>query len=257
MKNKPLISVIVPIYNTEEYLGKCIESIIGQTYENLEIILINDGSTDRCGDVCKNYKNKDNRIRLVNRSKGGVTSARKCGLTLSNGEYATFVDSDDWIDPDMYENMLQFSYSDDPDIIACGCIEEYEHCSKKVLNNILPGIYKDAKLRNIYPGMLNNGVFFEWGILPYLCNKLFRKEIILKDFLKVNDYIEIGEDVASIYSCILNSATIEILETTPYHYRQRDSSATRSLKSRTESIKLLFEKIESDFHCRDAQKEIL
>ncbi|MDE6946071.1 MAG: glycosyltransferase, partial [Anaeroplasmataceae bacterium] len=112
---KGIISVIVPIYNTEPYLNRCIDSIIKQTYRNLEIILVNDGSTDRSGEICDAYEKADNRVKVIHKRNGGLSSARNSGLEILNGKYIGFVDSDDYIAADMYETLLA-CMDDDVDI---------------------------------------------------------------------------------------------------------------------------------------------
>ena len=104
-QDKPLISVIIPIYNVEKYLSKCIDSLLEQTYPNLEIILVDDGATDSCPRICDEYEKKDDRIRVIHKANGGLSSARNAGLAAANGEYIGFVDSDDYISRDMYSNL--------------------------------------------------------------------------------------------------------------------------------------------------------
>ena len=106
-ENKPLISIIIPVYNVERYLVQCIDSVCGQTYKNLEIILINDGSTDQSGNICDEYAKKDLRIKVIHKENGGNTSARKAGFTVATGEYIGFVDSDDWIDETMFGDLME------------------------------------------------------------------------------------------------------------------------------------------------------
>ena len=113
-KEHPLISVIVPIYKVEKYLSKCIESIIAQEYSNIEIILVDDGSPDNCGKICNDYAIKDNRIKVIHKENGGLSSARNAGIDIAQGEYIGFVDSDDTIEPYMYEklyNAISVSYT--------------------------------------------------------------------------------------------------------------------------------------------------
>ena len=103
---KPMITIIVPVFNVEQYLPKCVDSIINQTYSNLEILLIDDGSQDRCGEICDEYAKKDSRIQVFHTKNRGLSVARNLGLQEAKGEYIGFVDSDDWIEPDMYEVLL-------------------------------------------------------------------------------------------------------------------------------------------------------
>ena len=121
IEDNVLISVIVPIYNSEKYLEQCIESIINQKYSNLEIILVNDGSVDGSLKICEKYAKKDNRIKVIDKKNEGVSVARNVGMEVSSGQWISFIDSDDWIDPDMFEKMLAKSKDDDFDVIMCNC----------------------------------------------------------------------------------------------------------------------------------------
>lgn len=115
----PLISVVIPIYQVKEYLEQCLESVIGQTYKNLEIILVDDGSTDGSGDLCDKFANKDNRIRVIHKENGGLSSARNVGIDVSKGEYISFIDSDDWIDERYIEELYRLCVDNDCDIAQC------------------------------------------------------------------------------------------------------------------------------------------
>ena len=115
-KNHPVLSVVVPVYNVEKYLDKCIESIVGQTYKNLEIILVNDGSTDRCKEICDIWKEKDARIKVLHKENRGLVSARQAGLEMASGEYIANVDSDDWIEKNMYECLMGLAVESGSDI---------------------------------------------------------------------------------------------------------------------------------------------
>jgi glycosyltransferase involved in cell wall biosynthesis len=119
VKNLPLVSVIVPIYNVELYLEKCLDSIINQTYKNLEIILIDDGSPDNCGKICDEYVLKDKRIKVIHKSNGGQSSARNIGLDIAKGEYIAFVDSDDYIADNMYKDLVDIAQKENADIAIC------------------------------------------------------------------------------------------------------------------------------------------
>ena len=114
------ISVIVPIYNTEKYLARCIESILCQTYTNLEIILVDDGSTDKSGDICDFYARKDNRVKVVHKENGGAAAARNFALNMVTGQYIGFVDSDDYTDIEMYQKLYEKAKQENADIVVCG-----------------------------------------------------------------------------------------------------------------------------------------
>ena len=121
MNNTPLISVIVPVYNVEQYLRECIESITNQTYNHLQIILVDDGSTDDSGKICDEYKAIDERIIVIHQKNKGLVGARKTGLEVANGEYIGFVDSDDYIDREMYDSLLEYALLENADMVHSGC----------------------------------------------------------------------------------------------------------------------------------------
>lgn len=148
MKN--IITIIVPIYNVSKYLRKCIDSILAQSYTALEIILVDDGSPDDCGSICDEYAKKDTRIRVVHKENGGLSSARNAGLEIATGSYIGFVDSDDWIEPSMYEEMINLLEKENCDMVECGVNSADDKGLKRVINNkveLLTG--REALLRHM------------------------------------------------------------------------------------------------------------
>ena len=148
------ISVIVPVYKVEEYIDRCIRSIVEQAYRQLEVILVDDGSPDKCPEICDQWAKKDPRIKVIHKKNGGLSDARNAGLEIATGEYVAFVDSDDWILPDMYEKMLNAIKDEQADICACGirsCYEDHEatwgcnEYSVKDSTQILDMLYSDTK----------------------------------------------------------------------------------------------------------------
>ncbi|UOK56378.1 glycosyltransferase [Bacillus sp. OVS6] len=115
----PAISIVVPIYNVEKYLHKCIDSILSQNFTDLEIVLVNDGSTDSCGRICDEYSIKDNRVKVIHKKNGGLSDARNTGIEISTGDFIGFVDSDDWVEPNMYETLYNLCISNSADISTC------------------------------------------------------------------------------------------------------------------------------------------
>lgn len=126
MNSQPKISVIVPVYKTEGLLDRCVESIVGQTYKNLEIILVDDGSPDNCPAMCDEWAEKDSRIRVIHKENGGLCSARNAGMDIATGDYLGFVDSDDCIEPDMYQLLVENAVSTQADISRCGIFVDEE-----------------------------------------------------------------------------------------------------------------------------------
>lgn len=126
MNSSPLVSVVVPVYKVEQYLHKCVESILRQTYRNLEIILIDDGSPDSCPDICDNYADKDSRVRVIHKENGGLSDARNAGLKIATGEWVSFVDSDDWVEPDFIATLLEVAQKNSADISVCAYTKVYD-----------------------------------------------------------------------------------------------------------------------------------
>lgn len=226
----PYLSVIVPIYNVESYLAQCLDSILAQTFTDFEVLLINDGSTDSSPAICETYAARDNRIRLFHQENSGHTAARQAGLKKALGSYVTFVDSDDWIAPSMYQKMCGAAKNSDADMICCGYtavtpeknIERRDFCK--------PGPYSKQQLeKQIYPQMLYHGSFFHYGISPSLCNKLFRRTLLEKHFYNVPLSIKLGEDALVSYICLLESDTVCFLEESLYFYRSNSSSITHNV----------------------------
>lgn len=129
MKKQKLVSIIVPIYNVEKYLSECIDSILRQSYDNLEIILVNDGATDSCGLICDQYACKDKRIVVIHKENGGLSDARNAGLSHAHGEYIAFVDSDDYIEADMISELYNTCQGQNADVAVCGRRQAWENCN--------------------------------------------------------------------------------------------------------------------------------
>lgn len=151
-----MISVIVPVYKTEKFLSDCIKSILNQTYHDLEVILVNDGSPDSSGQICEEYAKKDSRIKVIHQENAGVASARNTGLNLAAGEYITFVDSDDYICPQMYEEMLKCAKKNHCDLVMCDCMKVYSDGRQEMYShNIRGGFYDEEQLHmEYYPHLL-------------------------------------------------------------------------------------------------------
>lgn len=147
MDKRPLISVIVPIYMIDRYIGICIESILNQTYKNLEIILVDDGGKDRCPEICDLYAQKDSRIKVIHKPNGGLVSARKAGLRKSNGKYISYVDGDDWIGSGFIEGLYTAAVTSDADMVCAGQTRDLFSKSASFTNSLPSGIYEGDKLK--------------------------------------------------------------------------------------------------------------
>lgn len=222
------ISVVVPVCNIEAYIGECIESIISQTYENLEIILVDDGSEDGSGKICDAYAKKDSRIRVIHKANGGLVSARKAGLSVAKGEYVSCVDGDDWIAPQMYQKLL--SLNADADIIAFAGTEEYgapgQGGAKR--NTVPEGLYEgEGDRHRLYGCMMVNGNFYENGVLTYLWCKLIKRTLLMQCQMAVPDSVSYAEDAACVYPCLLKAKSIYVSNEPLYHYRVRPGSMVK------------------------------
>ena len=247
---EPLISVIVPIYNIERYLGICIESLLDQTYRNLEIILVDDGSPDRCPEICDLYAAKDSRITVIHKPNGGLVSARKAGLEASNGEYIGVVDGDDWIGRGFYMSLFSAISESGADVAIAGFTRDLFAKSQVILNTIPSGIYEGEGLTALYRQMLSCGEFHSYGVTTYLWNKLFRRGRILPCQRKVDNRITIGEDAAAVYPALLGCRKICITDNCAYHYRQREDSMLKlseDFRREAASLRLLYRFLSDEF----------
>lgn len=209
-----LISVIIPIYNVEKYLEKCIKSVINQTYTNIEIILVNDGSTDKCACICEKYKKIDSRIVIINKENGGLSDARNVGIDVSKGEYLAFIDSDDYVSEDYLEYLYKIICENKVDISVCDFCEVYENenlVNKEEENNIK--IFNDAEAIEI---MLYQREFDHsaWG-------KLYRKYLF--DNLRFPKG-RLFEDIAIMYELINKVNKVGFGSKKNYYYLIRKDS---------------------------------
>lgn len=226
MSQEPLLSVIVPVYNVEPYLRTCVDSIVNQTYRRLEIILVDDGSTDASGAICDAYAAADPRVTVIHKPNGGQVSARKAGVSAAAGSYVAYVDADDWIDLNAYETMLGQSGDRQPDMVICSYAEEYQE-SSEVCHSTFPGGYYDTqRIRNeIYPSVFCNPFYSSRGIPPYLVIKLMRRELLEIGQMSVYDNVTFCEDDICTIHMLLLARSLAILDKPLYHYRKRPSSS--------------------------------
>ena len=169
--NNILISIIIPVYNVEKYLSKCIESVIHQTYKELEIILVDDGSKDNSGKICDSYAEKDDRIIVVHQSNMGLSAARNKGLDNARGSFIGFVDSDDYVEPTMYEDMLHFALENDCDIVECGVNNVF---SSGYINRF----FHDSSVLSSFDALVSHLGFEKWKPRSAVWSKLFKHKII-------------------------------------------------------------------------------
>lgn len=222
------LSVIIPVYNAEDTLCRCVDSIISQDYPELEIILIDDGSCDNSLEICNKYADMDCRIIVHHKKNEGLVAARKTGVELATGEYIGFVDSDDFVDSDMYSSIMREADSSGADIVVGGIKLDYPDHSVVSFNCLPAGYYNrnDIK-RKIIPQMLMKTGFYKFGIIPGVVVKVFKKEIIQDSLKHVYNDLTIGEDVAITSYSMMNADSVSIIESAAYHYIQTETSMIR------------------------------
>lgn len=231
-----MISVIVPIYNVEKYLSRCIDSILNQSFTDLEIILVDDGSTDNCGKICDKYKLIDDRIKVIHKKNGGLSDARNAGITVAKGKYLMFVDSDDFIDNDMCKILLDKMEKYKVDIVSCNFFFNYSNGIRKINNQSIKTLTVLNNLETVKAYFCNYSVD-----LNVVWNKLYKKELFTKyNIIFPKDYIH--EDNFIIYKLYYYAKKICIINDILYFYEQRDNSIvgkifSQNILSQIECIK--------------------
>lgn len=240
------ISVIVPIYKAEEYLVRCVDSLVGQTYKNLEIILVDDGSPDGCPALCDAYAEKDERIRVVHKPNGGLVSAWQAGVRASSGSYLAFVDSDDWVETDMLQGMAAYLSEGDKDhreVVCCNFVMNRPNRETKHYHGLQPGIYEgeylQGEIKNQLLGHENRKISMS------RCMKLFSRSLIEDNMQYSNPNITMAEDVNITLSVLLDAKRVVIMkEALYYHYFYNDASMVHKYDAHMyEGIKTLYETI--------------
>ena len=224
----PKVSIIVPVYNAEKYLQECVSSILNQTLSDLELILVDDGSTDSSPALCDHYAAEDVRVKVIHKANGRAASARNAGLRTAAGEYVAFVDSDDWISPVMYEKMLQTG----ADVTLCDYVRfRGEKEFPFTQPNVTAGFYNKAQIRKkIYPHLVMDGI--EYPITISNWAMLIKRDIIVKNQLSYREDILISEDApfgSEVLYCADSFAYLKGERF--YHYRMTEGSASKIYKS--------------------------
>lgn len=226
------ISIIVPVYRTEKYLHTCLNSILAQTYEHIEVILVDDGSPDKCPEICDEYALKDSRVKVIHQKNSGVAIARNRGLDIATGTYVTFVDSDDYIEPVMYEKMVAVAKKYDSDVVLCDCVKEFQNRTELYSHNIRGGFYNKKQLqKEYYPQLLiTTDLEYPATISNWLC--LFKNSIRKSGNLCYEEDIRISEDWLFGAKLMINVNSFYYMKNEAYyHYRMNEESVTHSFVS--------------------------
>ncbi len=217
MNKDIIISVVVPVYNVEKYLEKCINSILNQTFKNYELILVDDGSTDKSGKICDDYLKKNSQIKLIHKKNGGLSDARNAGIVIALGEYITFVDSDDYLDSEYLKVMYEMAINYSADLVMCGSQNVYENKKNNLIKNeniVSEVISKEQAYKKI---------LLQEGTDVSACRKLYKTKIF-----KENEILypvgKLYEDIQIIDKIVENSSKIVITNYIGYYYLQRTGS---------------------------------
>lgn len=212
------LSIIVPVYKVEQYLRKCIDSILAQTFTDFELILVDDGSPDNCGTICDEYAKEDRRIKVIHQENAGVSAARNSGLDNACGEYIGFVDSDDWIELDMYEILMQDIAEYHSDIAICGLIKAF--CNGERIRFSNENQFLMMNNQEAIKNILENKIFS-----GYLVNRIYGKYLF--DGLRLEQDIEMCEDLLLSYYLFKKAKKITYNPANGYYYFQREDSVTK------------------------------
>lgn len=224
MNTKIKLSVIVPVYNVEDYIRRALDSLVGQTYTNLEIILVDDGSTDQSGAICDEYGKKDDRIKVIHKQNGGIVSARKAGINMATGEYAINLDPDDWIEADAYENAIKIIEKYHPDMVAFGMKKEFANLVEEQPVRMKKGFYSKEEFWKSFCKSVSNELFFSQPIAMTQCDKVVKTELFKKHEFEVDEHLKKNVDDAVIFPMLLDMESIYIDTSCRYHYCVRNSS---------------------------------
>ncbi|MGH4122988.1 MAG: glycosyltransferase family 2 protein [Clostridium sp.] len=226
------VSIIIPVYNVQEYLPRCLDSVIKQTINNREIIIVNDGSTDNCSEILKEYKIRFPELIIINQKNSGISETRNAGLSAATGEYIAFVDSDDFIELNMFQKMYNAAKRESADIVICNYIL-YSETNKEKPDQKIEGMDKEGyidKIEALRKFLLND-------IKAYAWNKLHKRELFTENKILFPDFI-VCEDTPALFLTLACSKKIFLMSEPLYYYRQREASLTKvfSIKSMEDMI---------------------
>lgn len=221
-----MLSIIVPVYNTELHLRRCIDSILSQTYKDFEIILIDDGSSDNSLEICREYEAKDSRVHVFSQENQGVSKTRNRGITLACGEYIQFMDSDDYIEDSMLELLVSTMEKNSADLVICG-VSENNHGVIREIKPSIQGTVPKEELSCRYPDIFCD------TILNSPCNKLYRKRLIHSCF---PEELSMGEDLLFNFSYIRGCKNMSFLQNCPYIYEKLPTGLSSKVRKNTAEI---------------------
>lgn len=206
MNGSPAISVIIPVYKAEAYLSRCVDSFMAQTFADFELLLVDDGSPDRSGEICDEYAAKDSRIRVFHKENGGVATARQCGVDNAHGEYVIQADPDDWVEPDMLEVIYRKAKDENADMVIFDFIMEYEDSRVYTVQRPLSLDYMDVC----------RGLFY--NLFPNTWNKMVRRDVILRNHVAFHPKLRYAEDLYFLLGFLMQPVRVSYVNRAFYHY---------------------------------------
>lgn len=226
----PSLSVIVPVYNTKKYLSECLDSILAQTYHNYELILVDDGSIDGSSEICDEYAQKYEKVRVIHKENCGLLHTRKVGFYDARGEYISYIDSDDYIEPEMFDYMMDKLSKYNADIAICNMAYDTDGVREEFPCFSYGGFFDKEKLvKEIYPYMLHSGICQKTALPPSLCNKIIRKDVLKNALEYADNSISFGEDALCSFPCLLDAESVYFCEDKYFYiYRQVPNSLTKA-----------------------------
>ncbi len=233
-----LISIIVPVYSVEKYLERCVKSLVVQTYQNIEIILVDDGSPDNSGKLCDELAKTDNRIRVIHKENVGVSSARNVALGQAQGKYIGFMDSDDWVEPNMFSALVQALENNKAQLVSCDLFQESENIENSYTHQ------ETAECEVIEVKEPYYDIIAITQIAGYLCNKLFIKELITQE---LDEDLAQNEDLLFVVQYLKNVNKMVHISQKLYHYQMGDFTPSVGLNARILTLPKAYEKILSEY----------
>lgn len=226
-----LFSVIVPIYKAEKYLNKCVDSILGQTFTDFELILVDDGSPDKCPEICDAYEKADSRVRVIHKQNEKLVRARFTGIQAATGDYICYVDADDYVTKDWLSTVANkiFSSPVRPDIVVFGSVRDFGDYTVKIKKNVPDGFYDKKRLENeVYPVLMSgNRTRIHLGkecIYTASWNKVYKRELLSRHYCR-DEKITRCEDAAFVFECFLYADSISVCDDLLYFYNRTNTSS--------------------------------
>lgn len=227
--SEPLLSVVVPVYNTDKYLDRCIKSILNQTYKNIQLVLVDDSSTDNSGAICDSYVSLYENVKCIHKEQNeGLAYARRDGSLNADGEYIAFVDSDDWIEQNMYEHMMKFVIEDGAEIVSSGAICEGTNGAKSIIiDPASPGVYSGESLCRFKENLVYDKKYHSGLCTVSLALKLYKKDLLLPAFEGIPKHMTYWEDLTYVFPPFFVSNKVAITDSCFYHIVYRSDSMSR------------------------------